>query len=317
MEEVEMVLGVYFVTALLHGASLNKLPMTSLNKLALGGISLVVVVSALALKYGYCQQDSPGAVTVPLIGLPISGAGNPGSAKGVVVLPFDPAPFDEDVFDERWSDPSGKYDTAGPGEKMRSGSPLGLKDPAGLYRDNREGASSAQKIRSVAYKAAAVKDGGRVGVRDLPSVLSIDGKIPYRELIVRAARAYGVDPALIVAVIKAESNYNPRAVSHSGARGLMQIMPSTARYLNVRDSFDPAENVDGGVRYLRKMLDRFKGDEKLALAAYNAGVANVLIYDGIPPFKETRQYVKNVLRYRDELRAAGVVVTELLPNAGG
>jgi soluble lytic murein transglycosylase-like protein len=90
----------------------------------------------------------------------------------------------------------------------------------------------------------------------------------------------------------------------------MQIMPTTARYLKVSDPFDPAENVDGGVRYLRQMLDRFNGDERLALAAYNAGAAKVLSYGDVPPYRETRNYIKTVLEYRDAVRSAVTVVIE-------
>lgn len=119
----------------------------------------------------------------------------------------------------------------------------------------------------------------------------------YREEIVAAARRYGVPEALITAVIRAESSFNPRAVSPKGARGLMQLMPATASVLGVRDAFNPAENIDGGVRHLRALLERFASDLTLALAAYNAGEQAVLAYGGIPPYPETREYVARVLRY--------------------
>jgi hypothetical protein len=120
---------------------------------------------------------------------------------------------------------------------------------------------------------------------------------PFEAHIMQAAQTYQVDPTLIRAIIMAESSYNPKAVSHRGAQGLMQLMPTTAKWLGIEDSFDPAMNIDGGVRYFRSLLDRFDGDVKLALAAYNAGSRYVRKYGGVPPFKATRIYIKKVLRY--------------------
>lgn len=120
----------------------------------------------------------------------------------------------------------------------------------------------------------------------------------YEPIISTCAAEYGIDRHLVKAVILAESNYNPKAVSHKGAAGLMQLMPKTAQSLNVSDSFNPEENIRGGVRYLRFLLDTFKGDESLALAAYNSGLSNVAKYRGIPPFSETRKYVSKVLNFR-------------------
>ncbi len=119
----------------------------------------------------------------------------------------------------------------------------------------------------------------------------------YRPLILEAADRYNVEPAIIKAIIMAESGFNPKAVSKVGARGLMQLMPRTARSLGVEDSFKPAHNIDAGVRYFKYLLDQFDGEIKLALAAYNAGSYNVRKHGGIPPFKETKFYINKVLKY--------------------
>lgn len=120
----------------------------------------------------------------------------------------------------------------------------------------------------------------------------------FESIINSCALEYGVDKALVKAVIHAESGYDPGAVSRAGARGLMQLMPKTAQDLKVADSFDPQDNIRGGVRYLRFLLDTFKGDVSLALAAYNAGLSRVAQYGGVPPFEETRNYVAKVLTYK-------------------
>ena len=116
-------------------------------------------------------------------------------------------------------------------------------------------------------------------------------------MIKRFSRQHQLHPALIRAVIKAESNFDPRAVSRSGAIGLMQLMPQTALQLDVRDLYDPEDNIGGGTKYLRHLLDRFRGNLPLALAAYNAGERVVDRYRTLPPIDETRQYVRKVLRY--------------------
>jgi soluble lytic murein transglycosylase-like protein len=112
-----------------------------------------------------------------------------------------------------------------------------------------------------------------------------------------ASATYGVDEKLLKAVAKAESNFNPSAVSSAGAIGIMQLMPSTAAGLGVSDSFDARENILGGAKYLSQLLNKYNGDTSLALAAYNAGSARVDEYGGIPPFTETQNYVKKVLAY--------------------
>jgi len=128
----------------------------------------------------------------------------------------------------------------------------------------------------------------------------------YEHLIKNCADKYGVSPYLIKAVIHAESGYNPNAVSSKGASGLMQLMPATAKSLKVTDRFNPKDNVEGGVKYLRFLLDTFSGDVSLALAAYNAGLSNVAKYGGIPPYNETRTYVNRVLSYMQSYQSSGI-----------
>jgi hypothetical protein len=122
----------------------------------------------------------------------------------------------------------------------------------------------------------------------------------YDHLIFKAAEKYNVKYNLIKAVIKAESNFNPQAVSRAGARGLMQLMPETAHALEVTDSFEPEGNIEGGVRYLRYLLNLFQGDLRLTLAGYNAGENAVIRHKGVPPYPETRTYVQRVLQFYQE-----------------
>jgi len=125
------------------------------------------------------------------------------------------------------------------------------------------------------------------------STVSADGD--WSDLINQAAQRFNVPAKLIHSVIQQESSFNPQAVSQAGAAGLMQLMPGTAKFLGVDDRFDPVQNVMGGAKYLRQMLDQFDDRMDLALAAYNAGPGNVKKYGGIPPFQETQNYVKKIL----------------------
>jgi soluble lytic murein transglycosylase-like protein len=156
----------------------------------------------------------------------------------------------------------------------------------------------------------------RVVIREMPSISAlVAGAVPtfrvessrmrtesraFDPIIANVSRRYGVEQALVKAVIRAESGFQPNAVSPKGARGLMQLMPATAQMHGVRNIHEPFENIDGGVQHLRMLLDRYRNNVVLALAAYNAGEAWVDQYNGIPPFEETRNYVHRVLQFRQD-----------------
>jgi soluble lytic murein transglycosylase-like protein len=141
------------------------------------------------------------------------------------------------------------------------------------------------------------------------------GDTPYSSLIDASAAKYGVDPALLRGLIRAESNFNPSAGSSAGAQGLTQLMPGTAASLGVKDLHDPAQSIDGGAHYLRMQLDRFGGDVSKALAAYNAGPGAVQRFGGVPPYAETQAYVKRVTGYADEYRSAGSAAQATTTNS--
>jgi soluble lytic murein transglycosylase len=143
-------------------------------------------------------------------------------------------------------------------------------------------------------------EGFKLHARSRPRVRSTRA---WDGVIRRAADEHGVDPGLVKAVIHAESGFNVAAVSGAGARGLMQLMPKTARALGVDDPFDAWQNIDGGTRHLGYLIQRYNGDLKLALAAYNAGGRAVSRFGGIPPYEETRKYVKRVLALYDRYDA--------------
>jgi len=154
------------------------------------------------------------------------------------------------------------------------------------------------------YQKAARTTPGKISGKGLPPLMpAYTGYLPEIDNhIAEAAKYYELDRKLVQAVIQVESNYNPLALSPKGARGLMQLMPGTAKDLQVGDPFNPRENINGGSRYLRYLLDLFNNDLNLALAAYNAGPERVNQYRGIPPYLETRNYVQKVMQKYQSLK---------------
>lgn len=146
----------------------------------------------------------------------------------------------------------------------------------------------------------------KIGKQKLPFNINNKKRLRYAKAIIQAARKYKLDPYLVHAVISAESAYNPKATSHAGAMGLMQLMPATAERFGVSNAYDPVANINGGTRYLRWLLNYFKGNINLALAGYNAGEGAVVKYKyKIPPYKETQTYVARVLKFYHHYRNLG------------
>lgn len=169
-----------------------------------------------------------------------------------------------------------------------------------VYKDGQGVLNFTNAPTSSRYRAL-IKERGRHS--------SFSAMVPgaFEQMIRSASDRHGVDAHLVRAVIKVESDFNTQARSHKGAQGLMQLMPETAQLHRVYNVYDPDQNIDGGVRHLRLLLDRYQGDVNLTLAAYNAGVKAVERHRGIPPFAETREYVRRVLGYLDRYRGASTI----------
>ncbi|MHB8846118.1 MAG: transglycosylase SLT domain-containing protein [Nitrospirota bacterium] len=156
-----------------------------------------------------------------------------------------------------------------------------IKKPSKVMKESKRSTASAPSLSAASADRAPQTD-------TIP--------VSYVNIINSACSRFGVDPSLVHAVVKVESDFNPYALSRKGAMGLMQLMPQTASVLNVRDSFSPHENIEGGVKHLKYLLDRYEGNISLALAAYNAGETAVKKWGTIPPFKETQDYVKKIMQ---------------------
>jgi soluble lytic murein transglycosylase-like protein len=154
--------------------------------------------------------------------------------------------------------------------------------------------SVLKDLESILQKGLGIFSGQGSSLKARPS--------EFDQLLTDAAQRYNLDPSLLKAVAQTESNFSSTAVSHAGAKGVMQLMDGTARQLGVTNSFDPVQNINGGARFLRQMLDRYDGNEVLALAAYNAGPGAVDKWGGLPPYKETQAYIPRVLGLKQQYR---------------
>ena len=152
-------------------------------------------------------------------------------------------------------------------------------------------------VQEEVISAPIVKEAGAEELNSPSPVIPKKKDELFHPIIDEAACRHEIDPALVKAIIMAESSYDPRAISKKGAKGLMQLMPLTAKSLGVEDVFDPTNNIRAGVAYFRKLLNQFNGDERLALAAYNAGSKKVRQYKGVPPFEATQLYIEKVFAY--------------------
>ena len=172
------------------------------------------------------------------------------------------------------------------------------RPPVPMTLEDQERARQAERAHRPATDAAAAPSSAQLKVPLASTSRHITtGNAAFDAIIYEASAQNGLDPCLIVSVMRAESGFNPRAVSRKGAQGLMQLMPTTAATLGVRNSFDPRQNIEGGVRHLRSLIDRFPNNLPFALAAYNAGEKAVVQYRGIPPYPETQDYVTKVLYF--------------------
>jgi len=207
---------------------------------------------------------------------------------------------------------------AGNGKRLVQGQVYSyIKDGVRVYSSKPpRGVAGATAMRTIkySYMETCYACGALPGVNFGKIRLNTDA---YRSEIAAAAAQFGVEEAIVRAIIHAESAYNPGAVSRVGAQGLMQLMPATARRFGVANSFDPAQNIRGGVQYLGWLLKRFNGDLTLAAAGYNAGEGAVDKYKGVPPYSETQRYVQRVALLADRYRSAGATLASAANGTAG
>lgn len=166
---------------------------------------------------------------------------------------------------------------------------------------------------SVEIQERAYRPRGELIVEGPDAVVELTWKVPYRDLIQQVSVKYQIDPHLIAALVQQESNFNPSALSVDSAMGLTQMIPGTAAMLGIRDPNNPKQALDGGARYLKMLLGKFKGNVEYALAGYNAGPGNVVKYNGIPPFAETRDYVRRIMaRYKEKAGGSQAKVAKVV-----
>lgn len=212
--------------------------------------------------------------------------------KTVGENPLIPASMGEKIYTEMLDDEYSKM--------LSKHSSLGLSDLIVKELEQKNNCSAMDLLKNIGNKDYSTIDNRFIRTDNLQNLKNSFSVSKWDYLITKASQDYDVDKNLISAVISQESGGNPYAISRAGAKGLMQLMDTTASDLGVSNSFSPWENIRGGVKYLRQMLDQFNGDEKLALASYNAGPSAVKKYGGIPPYPETVNYVDSVLRLKEQ-----------------
>jgi hypothetical protein len=248
--------------------------------------------------------------------------GNTGTGKNVVSLTTTDLLSSQDFAPQHSDLPAKRSRTVTPGKGAKNTAETRSRvtsEPQGMISASpkTDGFEIAADVMAPAQRPELKIYGdsdGRQFDKATPGV--VIGRPPLDSLIVQSAARNGIDPHLILAVMKQESSFNTQAISYKGARGLMQLMPATAARFGVRDIFDPAQNIEGGSRYLRFLLDTFNGNVELALAGYNAGENAVMRYGNqIPPYRETQDYVRKISAHYARLKGGNFVARQVTAPA--